>query len=328
MRARMNTRLRWKVLMSCRNNMRKPVRELLSKNLCEVEEWNGDEPMPRHELLKRVAGKNGLYCSAANRIDRELLDAAGPSLKVISTFAVGVDPIEPQLLKERSVVLCNSPGASMESCAEMTIALLLATSRRIIEACLFAKSGAPKSWLHLWMCGPGLSGSTVGIISTGCIGQAIGQRLKPFQVRRFLYSGQTPKPGGENLPAEFVSLDDLVKQSDFVVVCCASTPETRGMFNLEAFRKMKKSAIFINTSRGGVMNQDDLVEALQSGMIGAAGLDVTTPEPLPVEHPLLKMNNCVVLPHGMLSAMDMYMMAAQNLVAALEGKPAPSQVTL
>ncbi|XP_022101305.1 glyoxylate reductase/hydroxypyruvate reductase-like, partial [Acanthaster planci] len=255
-----------------------------------------------------------------------------PSLRVVSTVSVGYDHVEPQQLKERGVLLGNTPGVLTDATAELTVALLLTTSRRLIESTHHVKNGTWGSWKAFWMCGPGLSGSTVGLVGLGRIGQAVGQRLKAFGVKRFLYCGHSPKLGAETLPAEFVSLDDLLQQSDFVVVCCALTPETQGMFNSAAFKKMKKSAVFINTSRGDVVNQDDLVEALQSDTIAYAGLDVTTPEPLPVDHPLLKLTNCVVLPHIGSATVEtrtaMAMLSARNLLAGLEGKPMPAQVQL
>ncbi|XP_071808881.1 glyoxylate reductase/hydroxypyruvate reductase-like [Asterias amurensis] len=304
----------------------------LLKEKCDIELWDHDSPVSKDALLKGVVGKDGLYCLLTDRINKEVLDAAGPNLKVVSTMSVGYDHIELQQLKERNIILGNTPGVLTDANAELNVGLLLATSRRFVEGYRHVKNGTWGAWSPLWMCGPGLTGSTVGIIGYGRIGQAVGQRLKPFGVGRFLYCGHNPKPEAETLPAEFVSQDELLQQSDFVLVCCSLTPETRGMINREAFQKMKKTAIIINTSRGGVMNQDDLVEALQSGTIGAAGLDVTTPEPLPVEHPLLKMNNCVVLPHIGSATIEtrstMMMMAAQNLLAGLEGKPMPAQVRL
>ncbi|KAJ8896429.1 hypothetical protein PR048_001773 [Dryococelus australis] len=142
------------------------------------------------------------------------------------------------------------------------------------------------------MCGQGLQDSTVGIVGFGRIGQEVAIRLQPFKVKNFLYSGRSEKPGAKELGALLVPLDELLRQSDFVIVCCALTPETRGMFNDDLFSIMKRNAIFINVSRGAVVDQPALLRALQEGKILAAGLDVMTPEPLPPSHPLLALPNC------------------------------------
>lgn len=171
----------------------------------------------------------------------------------------------------------------------------------------------------------------MGIVGFGRIGVTVGQCLKPFGVASFLYHDSWEKPvEARELGAEYVSFDDLLARSDFVLACCALTDQTRNMFNASAFQKMKKSAVFVNTSRGGVVNQEDLIIALQSGQIGGAGLDVTTPEPLPTDSPLLKLNNCVVLPH-IASATHktraaMAVLAANNLLAGLRGDRLPQEV--
>lgn len=181
------------------------------------------------------------------------------------------------------------------------------------------------------LCGYGLSGSTVGVIGLGRIGMAIAQRLIPFGVKRLLYTGRTAKGYAAEVNGEFVPLDTLLSESDFVVVSCSLTPGTQGLCDKAFFSKMKSTAVFVNTSRGAVVNQEDLYEALTSGKIAAAGLDVTTPEPLPTTHPLLTLKNCVVLPHigsatystrGIMAAL-----AARNLLGGLQGTEMPSELT-
>uniref|UniRef100_A0A8C3FPH6 Glyoxylate reductase/hydroxypyruvate reductase n=1 Tax=Chrysemys picta bellii TaxID=8478 RepID=A0A8C3FPH6_CHRPI len=226
----------------------------LSSCSCNIEQWDSDEPVPRSELLEKVAGIRGLYCLLTEKIDAEVLDAAGPSLQVVSTMSVGYDHVSLEELK---------------------------------------KSGGWGTWKPLWMCGYGLTDSTVGILGLGRIGAAVMARLKPFGVKRFLYADTGPRPDmATKIPAEFVPLEELARHSDFVVVCCALTPETQGICASSLFSLMKDTAIFINTSRGGVVNQEDLYQALVNGQIAAAGLDVTEPEPLPIDHPLLKLKNC------------------------------------
>jgi len=159
------------------------------------------------------------------------------------------------------------------------------------------RSGGWASWSPLWLCGPQLSGSTVGIVGLGNIGQAVMARLKPFGVSRFVYTGRNKKDDVLEDGAQFVSFEDLIQMSDFVIVTCSYTPDLHKKFNKDVFKMMKKTSILINTSRGGIIDQEDLVEALEQKEIFAAGLDVMTPEPLPTDHPLTKLDNCVLVPH-------------------------------
>ncbi len=194
------------------------------------------------------------------------------------------------------------------------------------------KAGLWATWAPLWMCGPSLQHSTVGIVGMGRIGLAVSKRLQPFGVGSFLYTGHAPKDNAKEVAAEFVDMDTLLAQSDFVIVCCALTPETEGMFNEEKFSKMKKTSIFVNTSRGGVVNQEDLYKALKNGEICGAGLDVTVPEPLPIDSPLLTLDNCIVLPHIGSATNEtrscMSQLTARNILATLNGKPMPSQIRI
>ncbi|XP_032410461.1 LOW QUALITY PROTEIN: glyoxylate reductase/hydroxypyruvate reductase [Xiphophorus hellerii] len=300
--------------------------------VCEVSQWDSDEPVPRAELLKGVQGAHGLLCLLSDKIDAEVLDAAGPNLKVISTMSVGFDHLALDEIKKRGIRIGYTPDVLTDATAELTVALLLATARRLPEGVEEVKTGGWSSWKPLWLCGYGLSGSTVGVIGLGRIGMAIARRLLPFGVKRLLYTGRTAKAHAAEVNGEFVPLDTLVSESDFIVVSCSLTPETQGLCDEAFFSKMKKTAVFINSSRGAVVNQEDLYEALKSGQIAAAGLDVTTPEPLPTNHPLLTLKNCVVLPHigsatystrGVMSALTV-----QNLLGGLQGLDMPSELRL
>ncbi|KAM6923352.1 glyoxylate reductase/hydroxypyruvate reductase [Xenentodon cancila] len=298
---------------------------------CEVSQWDSDEPVPRADLLKGVQGAHGLVCLLSDKIDVEVLDAAGPNLKVISTMSVGFDHLALDEIKERGIRVGYTPDVLTDATAELTVALLLATARRLPEGVEEVKNGGWSSWKPLWLCGYSLSGSTVGVIGLGRIGMAIAQRLVPFGVKRLLYSGRTAKAYAAEVNGEFVPLETLVAESDFIIVSCSLTPETQGLCDKAFFSKMKKTAIFINSSRGAVVNQEDLYDALSSGQIAAAGLDVTTPEPLPTNHPLLTLKNCVVLPHigsasyttrGIMSALTV-----RNLLGGLQGSDMPSELT-
>ncbi|XP_018601663.2 glyoxylate reductase/hydroxypyruvate reductase [Scleropages formosus] len=308
------------------------MRVLNQSGLCKVSLWDSDEPIPRTDLLQGVSGAHGILCLLSDRIDAEVINAAGPNLKVISTLSVGFDHLAVGEIKKRGVRVGYTPDVLTDATAELTVALLLATARRIPEGVEEVKNGGWSSWKPLWLCGYGLSGSTVGVIGLGRIGLAIARRLKPFGVKRLLYSGRTSKPQAAEVDGEFASLDRLVSESDFVVVSCSLTPETQGLCDKALFSKMKKTAVFVNTSRGAVVNQEDLHEALSSGRIAAAGLDVTTPEPLPTDHPLLKLKNCVILPHiGSATYSTRGIMAelcANNLLAGLTGSAMPSELAL
>ncbi|PIK37196.1 hypothetical protein BSL78_25970 [Apostichopus japonicus] len=298
---------------------------------CSIRQWDSDSPVPRDELLKNVAGADGLFCLLTDKIDKAVLDQAGSGLKVVSTMSVGYNHIDIKECQKRNIPVGFTPDVLTDATAELTIALLLMTSRRLLEAAEQVKSGGWGSWVPLWMCGPGLSGSTIGILGLGRIGAAIGERLLSFRVSKILYSSRSPKEEtAAKLGAEFVSFDKLLKESDFLIVSCALTNETRHIFNAQTFKMMKKSAILINTSRGDVIKQDDLYSALVHGEIAAAGLDVTTPEPLPTDDPLLTLSNCVVLPHVGSATVEtrtsMAVLAANNLLAGLNNQPLVAQV--
>ncbi|GAA6090019.1 glyoxylate reductase/hydroxypyruvate reductase b [Tachysurus ichikawai] len=299
----------------------------------QIELWDSDDPVPRQELLKKVKGCDGLLCVLTEKIDGELLDAAGPNLKVVSTMSVGFDHLSLDELKKRGIRVGYTPEVLTDAVAELTVALLLATSRRLIEATHEAKTGGWGTWRTLWLCGYELANSTVGILGLGRIGVAIAERLKPFKVKKFIYTDVEPRPElAEAIQAEFVPMDELARQSDFLAVCCALTPETQRICNKNLFTKMKNTAILVNTSRGGVVNQEDLYAALSSGQIAGAGLDVTTPEPLPTNHPLLTLKNCVILPHiasaSYTTRNAMSALAANNLLAGLRGDPMPKELQL
>ncbi|CAH2293576.1 glyoxylate reductase hydroxypyruvate reductase [Pelobates cultripes] len=194
-------------------------------------------------------------------------------------------------------------------------------------------NGGWKTWSPMWLCGAGLSNSTVGIIGLGRIGLAVARRLVPFGVKRFIYTDFQEIPeNAKEINAEYVSNDKIAEDSDFVIVNCCLTPETEGLCNKDFFRRMKKTAILINTSRGPVVNQEDLHDALTSGQIAAAGLDVTTPEPIPTDHPLLSLKNCVILPHIGSATLDarnaMSVLTVNNLLQGLAGEPMPCEVKL
>ncbi len=297
---------------------------------CEARYWDSQEPIPRDIFLEWVQGVDGIYCLLTERIDPEVLDAAGPRLKVVSTMSVGYDHIDVEACARRGVQVGHTPGVLTETTAELALALLLATARRLPEAIHAVKAGEWTTWKPMWLTGWDLHGATVGIVGLGRIGAAFARLLQGFQCR-LLYTGPRPKPAvAEPLGATYCPFPELLEQSDFVSVHCPLTPETVHLFDGKAFRRMKETAIFVNTARGGVVDHQALYQALVEGQIAAAGLDVTDPEPLPPDHPLLGLPNCVVLPHigsaTVATRTRMALMAAENLLAGVAGRPLPYPV--
>ncbi|XP_068966278.1 glyoxylate reductase/hydroxypyruvate reductase [Bombus flavifrons] len=298
----------------------------LLKEQCDVVLWEKPEPIPKSVLLSKIQNMDGVYCLLTDKIDEEVLNAAGPQLKVVASMSVGVDHLDLQALKKRNIKVGYTPGILTDATAELAVALLLSTSRRLIEANRAIYKGEWKAWSPTWMCGPGLFGSTVGIVGLGRIGIQVARCLNSFNTAKILYTSRSIKQEASEFGGEKVELDMLLETSDFVIVTTALTPDTRQMFNKNTFKKMKRSAIFINVSRGEVVDQSALIEALKSGIIRAAGLDVMTPEPIPLDSELLKLDNCVVLPH-IGSAVtetreEMSIITAKNIIAVLKGTPA------
>ena len=295
----------------------------------KAEVWPGDLPPSRDVLLQKVRGLDGLYCLITETVDAELLDAAGPQLKVVSQMAVGYDNIDVAACTQRGIPVGNTPGVLTEATADLTMALLLGTARRLVAGAEAVKAGRWQTWEPMGYTGPDIYGSTVGIIGLGRIGLAVARRLQGFNAR-LLYHNRTPAPTAKEVGAAYVDLDTLLAESDFVTLHCPLTSETSHLINTARLRQMKPTATLINTARGGVVDQDALVEALREGIIAYAGLDVTTPEPLPANSPLLQLPNATVLPHiGSASTPareKMATMAAQNLLTGLNQERLPNCV--
>ena len=300
---------------------------------CDVTYWREDSVIPAPELAAAVRDKAGLLCLLTDRVDSAVLEA-GSALRVVATLSAGHDHLDLASLRARNILVASTPGVLTAATAELTVALLLATSRRLLEGSAALRAGEWRGWSPLWLCGPQLTGATVGIVGLGNIGQAVMARLQPFGVRRFLYWGRARKEAAAERGAEFVPFSTLLRESDFVVVTCAYSPELRHKFDTEAFQQMKRSAVLVNTSRGAVLDQAALEAALRTGQISAAGLDVMTPEPLPPDHPLTRLGNCVLVPHlGSATTQTRAAMAditVDNLLAALAGntEAMPSRLEL
>ncbi|XP_015597487.1 glyoxylate reductase/hydroxypyruvate reductase-like isoform X2 [Cephus cinctus] len=297
----------------------------LLKNKCDLIIWDKPVAIPREELMKKIVGVDGVYCLLTDKIDNEILEVAGPQLKVVGTMSVGYNHLDLKALKARNIHVGYTPGILTNATAELTIALVLATSRRLFEANAAMLRGEWTAWSPTWMCGPGLKGSTVGIVGLGRIGIKVAECLASFDVKKIIYTSRTEKKEAAAFCGQKVTFNELLHQSDFIVVTTALTPETTNLFNEEAFAKMKKTSVFINTSRGEVVDQDALIQALKNKTIWAAGLDVMVPEPIPLDSELLKLSNCVILPHlgsaNIETRTKMAKMTAENILAVLRGAP-------
>ena len=296
----------------------------------ELDVWPGDFPPPREELLARVRGVDGIVCLITDRIDAEVLDAAGPQLRVVSQMAVGVDNVDVAACTERGIPVGNTPGVLTETTADIAWALILATARRVVESAEFVKRGDWQTWGPLLMAGVDVHDRTLGVVGFGAIGQAVARRAQGFGMRT-LYWNRTPRPErAAELGAQLRGLDQLLAESDFVSLNVALTQDTHHLIDADALAKMQPSAILINTARGPVVDEAALAAALRGGQIAAAGLDVTEVEPIDPNSPLLTMQNVIVLPHigsaSLATRARMADIAVANLRAALAGEPLPHRV--
>ena len=278
------------------------------------------------DLLEHLPAASGIFCLLDDPIPSEILRNA-PNLKVVSNMAVGVDNIDLQTCTELGIPVGHTPGVLTDGTADLTLALLLSVCRKLPSASEDARQGRWSTWDPTGWLGVDLKDSTVGIIGLGKIGNAVAQRLAGFGAR-IIFTSRSPKPDlAKSLNARQVGLEELLGTSDFVCLHTALTDKTRGLIDKSAFKLMKNSAILINAARGAVVNTDDLVYALESGQIRAAGLDVTDPEPLPPDHPLFGLDNCLITPHigsaTIQTRRSMAVIAYSNLKAGLEGIPLP-----
>ena len=291
---------------------------------CDADVWDEEMPPAREVLLEKVRGVDGFLSMLTDRVDAELLDAAGPQLKVVSNHAVGFDNIVVADATARGVPVGNTPGILTDATADLAFALLLAAARRVVELEKYIRAGKWKTWHPSMLLGMDLAGKTLGLVGFGRIGQAVAKRAVGFDLRVIFYD---PTAKTEFGAIKMNSLDELLRESDFVSVHAPLNESTRHMVNADFLSQMKPNAVFVNTSRGPVVDQAALYEALKAKQIFAAGLDVTDPEPLPLDSPLLTLENCVIVPHiGSASERTrdaMARLAAENLIAGLKGERLP-----
>ena len=282
------------------------------------------------ELVARLPEVDGLFTLLTVPVDKPLLERAhgrAPRLRVVSNMAVGVDNVDLAACTHHGIPVGHTPGVLTEGTADLTLALLLATARRLPEASQDARQGRWTTWEPTGWLGADLAGSTLGIIGMGKIGTAVAERASGFGLR-LLYNSSSPKPEVERrLGATYLPLNELLRQSDFVSLHVPLTAATNGLIGEEALRLMKPAAILINVARGPVVDSAALYHALHEKRIAAAGLDVTDPEPLPASDPLYSLPNCLIVPHIGSATVNtrkrMADLACQNLLAGLAGEPLP-----
>jgi glyoxylate reductase len=287
----------------------------------DVDVWEEDRPMERGELVDRATGAQGLLCTLSDRIDADLLDSL-PGLEAIANYAVGVDNIDLDATRERGIPVGNTPGVLTETTADLAFALLLACARGLFPAAADVRAGRWTTWSPTGWLGRDVHGATLGIVGAGAIGRAVAARAEGFGMEVLL--------SGRSVGSGLISLSELLERSDFVSLHVPLTEATRGLIGEDELRAMKPTAYLVNTARGPVVDQEALRRALAEGWIAGAGLDVTDPEPLPPDDPLLEALNLVVLPHigsaTHATRAAMANLAADNLLAALAGKPMPHGV--
>jgi lactate dehydrogenase-like 2-hydroxyacid dehydrogenase len=314
------------------------LRPLYARPSTHVVLHDSDEPMPNALLREAVAaegGADGIICLLSDKIDRELMESTKGRLKCVATMSVGHSHIDLAAARALGVRVGYTPGVLTDATADLTLALTLATCRRIVEASAAVRTGEWSSWKPFWMTGKDVAGARVGIVGMGRIGEAIARRFSGFGCT-LLYTGRSgPKPEVDTaLGTAWLPLPELLATSDIVVVICALTDSTRNLIDEAALRSMKPDAVLINASRGEVVDQDALARVLAERPQFRVGLDVTTPEPLPLASPLLALPNCLVLPHiGSASEacrMKMAEMTVQNVMVGAgwgaEGEAMPAEV--
>jgi len=298
----------------------------LVKEFCEAEIWSEELPPSRSVLLKKVRGVEGILCLLTDKIDEKVLEAAGPQLKVVSNHAVGYDNIVVADATARGIPVGNTPGILTDATADFAFALLMAAARRLTEAERYLRAGRWVTWGPSTLLGMDLVGKALGLVGFGRIGRAVAKRASGFEMK-VIYFDPHADSAPELKATPVASLDVLLRESDFISLHTPLTPETRHMVNADFLSRMKPEAILINTSRGGVVDQDALYSALKAKRIFAAALDVTDPEPLPLDCPLLTLENCLIAPHiasaSTYSRDMMAYLAAQNLIAGLKGERLP-----
>lgn len=294
---------------------------------CDVRIWGKNEPVPADLIAEWLRDAEGLVSSGDIEVNKELL-ALAPQLRVIAQSAVGYDNIDVDACTKRGIPFGNTPGVLVETTADLAFALLLCSARRIHEGWDFVRHGNWKRG-ESPAFGIDLYGKTLGIVGMGRIGAAVAQRAEAFGMN-VIYFNRNRRKDEQELGVTYAMFDELLGQADCIIVLTPLSPETRRMFGYEEFRKMKSTAFFVNAARGPIVDTEALIDALMTNKIAYAALDVTNPEPLPGDHPLLKLPNVLITPHIGSATIEtrtrMAQLTVDNLLAGLAKQPLPSCV--
>ncbi len=312
------------------------TREIPERGLSKIEEnfevdlWKDEAPPPKEVIIERVKDCDALVSLLTDPIDAEVFEAA-PKLRIVAQYAVGYDNIDVKEATKRGIYVTNTPGVLTETTADFAFALLMAAARRVVEADRYVREGKWKvAWHPMMMLGYDVHGRTLGIVGMGRIGAAVARRAKGFGMRILYYDMIRREDLEKELGVEYVPLEKLLEESDFVSLHVPLTEETYHMIGEEQLRRMKRTAILVNTSRGKVVDQKALYKALKEGLIAGAGLDVFEQEPIPPDDPLLKLENVVLAPHAASASHEtrsrMAEIVAENLIAFKRGEVPPNLV--
>jgi glyoxylate reductase len=294
----------------------------------EVETWAQDSPPPLAVLTDKAAQVDGLLTLLTDPIDARVIEeGAANHLKVISQMAVGFDNIDVQTATIQGIPVGHTPGVLTETTADFAWALLMAAARRVVEGHNEVQHGIWRPWGPDVLCGADVYGATLGLVGFGRIGQAVARRARGFNMRVLYTQPDRDLKAEAELGAEYLPLNEMLAQSDFVSLHASLSPQSRGMIGVAQFAAMKPGVIFINTARGAMVDHDAIHQALLTGKVAAAALDVFDPEPIPPAHPLLALPQVIITPHiasaSTLTRRRMAFMAVENLLAGLEGKRLP-----
>lgn len=298
--------------------------KILKEAGLEVEVSDFDGVLPRQQLLEKVKGVDAILSLLTDKVDGELMEAAGPQLKVIANYAVGYDNINLADAASRKIIITNTPDVLTESVAEHAIALIFALAHRIVESDQYMRDGKYLGWAPMLFLGNDLIGKTLGLVGLGRIGAAVARRLHDgFEMKIMYYDAKRNEELEKKYDLQFADLDTLLKESDFVSIHVPMTPETKHLINAEKLKMMKKTSYLINTSRGPIIDENALVDALRNGTIRSAALDVYEQEPKMADG-LAQLANTVLTPHTASATEEtrsaMSELAAKNIMAVLSGE--------
>ena len=297
----------------------------LIREACRARVWEEKLPPPRETILEEARDCDGLLCLVSDEIDSTVMDAG--RLRVISQYAVGVDNIDLAAATERGIPVGHTPGVLTDATSDLAFSLLMTAARRIPEGIDKVRDGAWETWEPMGLLGAQVWGATLGIVGLGRVGTAVARRGRGFEMQVLYHDPNRKRELEEELGLDYASMDELLETADFVTLHAPLVPETHHLIGEAALRRMKPGAILINAARGEIVDTEALVRALRQGWIAGAALDVTDPEPIPADHPLVGLPNCTVVPHigsATVWARDrMAAVAANNLLAALRGERLP-----